>query len=234
MRTRLTGLFVAILFAAAASAQGYQAQEVYKFSNGAQAQNASALKNFSHSGEVQGSQFLFRNWVKGVIVNNEGVEFTNGSFNYDKISQNLYINTNENNQAFLIFKKDVKSFTLSEGDSTVTLEKVPALNNDQFYSVLAKGPRYSLYALTKTKFIPASFSTNGISSSGNTYDEYRDEKSYFIVSASGAAHPVSMKKKSVKAALEADKDKVETYFKQNAEATLDEAFVSMLVQSLNL
>lgn len=227
-------MIVGVLVASTAMAQGYQVQEVYKFANGAQAQNATALKNFGHSGEVVGSQFLFNTWVKGVIVNNEGVEFTNGLFNYDKISQNLYINTNENNQAFLVFKKDVKSVTLTDGVTTVTLEKVPALKTDQLYTVLAKGSRYTLYALTKTKFVPASFSTNGISSSGNMYDEYRDEKSYFIVSASGAAQPVSLKMKSVKAALQADKEKVEDYLKQNPDATIDENFVSLLVQSLNL
>src|SRR5712671_4415370 len=46
---------------------------------------------FASSKSTVGSQFLFGDWVKGVIVNNAGSRFSDGLFNFDKVGQNLYM-----------------------------------------------------------------------------------------------------------------------------------------------
>ena len=79
-------------------------------------------------------------------------------------------------------KKEIGTFTLTDGKQEYTFEPVDIINPLQFFAVLAKNDKYALYKLIKTKFIKADYHTNGLSESGNTYDEYKDEADYYIVS----------------------------------------------------
>jgi hypothetical protein len=129
----------------------------------------------------------------------------------------------------------VKSITLSDGVKTYTMEKVPSLDPDNLYAVLVKGNKYSLYSQTKTHFIAANYFTNGISSSGNMYDEFKDEVKYYVVTPDGKNNEVPLKRKAVKKIFEAEKEKVSEFFKANDTAgNFGEDFLKSLVESLSL
>ena len=193
------------------------------------------LHPFSSRPNTVGSQFLFADWVKGEVININGMQFTEGLYNFNKVSQNLYVQMKDtiNTVAFLVDREQLKSIYLSDGIQSFQLEKVPALDPASFYTVLAKGNKYSLYSQVKTKFIGSDFETNGIVSSGNTYDEYKDAVSYWVVFADGSSHEVSLKKKSIKNVFAGEKEKVDQFYKANGDQQQDENFLSRLVSSLN-
>jgi len=193
------------------------------------------LHPFSKRPNTIGSQFLFDDWVKGTIINMNGVEFTEGLFNFNKVSQNLYVQMKDtaNNVAFLVDREQLKSIALSDGVQSYLLEKVAALDPGSFYTVLSKGKKYSLYSQVTTKFIASNFETNGIVTSGNSYDEYKDELTYWVVFADGSVHELSLKKKSIKTVFDADKDKVDQFYKDNSALGQNEIFLSSLVTFLN-
>ncbi|MDP4264340.1 MAG: hypothetical protein Q8941_17550 [Bacteroidota bacterium] len=201
----------------------------------AQTQVVYELNPFGKKGNVVGSQFLFADWVKGKVINREGVEFTAGLFNFNKMSQSLFIQLNDTSKtvAFQVDKRQLKSIYLSDETGSYLLEKVAALDTNSFYRAIAKGSKYSLYSLIKTKFIPSNYESNGIVSSGNLYDEYKDEVTYYVVFANGSVHEISLKKKSVKSVFEAEKEKVDQFYKASADDEQNEDFLSRLVTSLN-
>jgi hypothetical protein len=181
-----------------------------------------------------GSQFLFKDWATGMVTNKEGVSFSGGLFNYDKINKNLYILKDDT--TFLINKfqlQTIRLHDLADSNTRYVLEKIPSLKTDDLYFVVAKGNKYSLVKEIRTKFIAADYQSNGIVSSGNMYDEFKDEYKYYIIFPNGSAHDVSLKKKSIKNALEAEKDKVEQFYKANPDEDQTENFLSRLITSLN-
>jgi len=188
---------------------------------------------FTKTGNVVGSQFLFKDWAKGMVVNKQGVGFTDGLFNYDKIHKNLYVFKNDT--IFLVAKYQLQTIRLhDESDSnSYVLEKIPSLKTDDLYFVVSKGTKYSLMKEVTTKFINANYQTNGIVSSGNMYDEFKDEYRYFVIFPDGSSHEVSLKKKSIKSVLEAEKEKVDQFYKANADDEQNESFLSRLIASLN-
>ena len=205
------------------------------FSSGAGATiNTSSIPTFSHTEATVGTRFLFKNWVKGKLVNNAGQTFAEGLFNFEKIPQVLYVKTNSTNKVYVFQKTELKSLMFTDGDIVYQFEKIPSLNNSSLYRKLAGGSKYSLYSLMRTSFQKANFTTNGIITTGNPYDEYRDEITYFVVFADGKAKEVSLKKKAIKKFFEADKNKVDKYFSENDDTTIDEKFLIQLIDSLNL
>jgi hypothetical protein len=239
MKIKTITLVTAILVCFLANAQNNSlsvSSDFETFSSAAQfGINTSSISSFSRKQETVGSQYLFTTWVNGSVTNNAGVTFKNGLFNFDKISQNIYIKISDSirNAAFLVDKKQLKSISLNDGTTSYLFEKISSLNNDRFYNALAKGKKYSLYSYTKTTFIPSNYESNGIVTSGNLYDEYKDELSYYVVFADGSAHEISFKKKTIKSLFEPEKDKVDEFFKTNESLPLDEKFLSLLVENLN-
>ena len=193
------------------------------------------LNPFSKRANTVGSQFLFDDWVKGKVINTNAAEFTEGLYNFNKISQNLYVQMKDTSSsvAFLVDRDQLKSIYLSDGNQSYLLEKVAALDPGSFYSVLAKGNKYTLYSQVKTIFIASNFETNGIVTSGNNYDEYKDQVSYWVVFADGSPHEISLKKKSIKNVFAAEKENVDQFYKTNAAAEQNEMFLSGLVTFLN-
>ena len=79
----------------------------------------------------------------------------------------------------------------------------------------------------------ADYQTNGITETGNKYDEYVDEWQYFILSSKGELMKIELKKKSIEKVLENESSKVESFFNDHKRDKVDEAFVKSLLQSLN-
>ncbi|MDP4264339.1 MAG: hypothetical protein Q8941_17545 [Bacteroidota bacterium] len=195
--------------------------------------NSSSLVSFTRKEETVGCQFLFKNWAKGMVTNKQGVSFSNGLFNYDKINKNLYILKGDT--TFLVDKYQIQSVMLHDDANTdnYVLEKIPSLKTDDLYIVISKGAKYSLMKSVETKLVLADFHTNGLISSGNKYDEFKDEYKYFVVFPDSASHDVSLKKKSIKSIFDTEKEKVDSFFKEHSGDELNENFLSRLITSLN-
>ena len=194
---------------------------------------STSLQSFTHKQDVVGSQYLFKDWVKGSVTNKAGITFTNGYFNFDKINQSLYLQLKDTSAAFLIDKNQLKSVSLSDGNTSYLLEKVPVLDSSNLYNALVKGSKYSLYSFTKTSFIPSNYQTNGIVTTGKLYDEFKDEVTYYVIFPDGSPHQIALKKKAIKSLFQTDKGKVDKFFKVYSDSQLDENLLKSLVEELN-
>jgi hypothetical protein len=188
---------------------------------------------FAPAKSTVGTRFLFTDWAKATVVDNSGATFSNGLFNFDKVGQNLYMQLPDTNAVLHVNKHDVKSVTLTDGTVTYVLKKVAALDTNNFYNALVEGDKYCLYRFTKTTFIPSDYTSNGIVTSGNLYDEYKDEITYYVIFPNGSVHETSLKKKSVKNLFGSEKAKVDNFFKAFSGETFDEKMLTLLVQNMN-
>lgn len=195
-----------------------------------QTQVVLARNPFNQKNNTVGTQYLFPLWVKGNLVTNDGKSFSY-LYNFDKIDQRVY-RLQEDSTIFLIDKDQVKSLLLSDGGTEYDFEKIPSLQDGGLYRVLVKAAKYRLYSFTKTKFIASNYTTNGISSSGNTYDEFKDAVSYYVVMADGSTKEIELKKKSIYSIFPEEKIKIDQFFKEHSNR-VDEIFLKSLVAALN-
>jgi hypothetical protein len=188
---------------------------------------------------TKGSRYLFdTSWAKGTLVSANDTEIRNDSFyfNFDKISQNIFF-TQDLKNVFELDKKEYKSFVLRWHDSVYAFEHVFAINNSDFFQVLVKTPdKYSLYKFIHTQIKKANYTNNGISESGNKYDEYMDVPEYFIVFPNMEFRNFnSLKKNSIIKvfSLSADKDKVNGFYSGHSRGS-GEGDLKELIRFLNL
>jgi hypothetical protein len=189
--------------------------------------------NFDNS--TKGSPYLFSKWTPGYAITTTDSLIQNNilSFNYDKTTGDLLLTGNKKT-VLAVDTKNVKEFVFfdeSTGSNRV-FEMVKAISPDRFEERLATGKNYTLYKRIATRFVKANFVTNGITSSGNNYDEYIDEPSYYIINNAGVMQKVDLKKKSLIKALITHEDKAKKFFSES-DADIDENFVVDLVRYVN-
>ncbi len=185
--------------------------------------------------DVVGSRFLFNRWVVGYIIkaNGDVAQNPNFLFNYDKQKGDLYYN--ENGKVSVNDKSVVKGFVLENPqDQPVTFELVPGISNDLYAIVLSSGPKYKIYKLIKTKYTPSDFKSDGLSSTGNKYDEWVDEPTYYVMNAKTlAVQPLQLRKKSIKDAFAADGDKLNAFTSAHSSDKIDDDYLKGLGATLN-
>jgi hypothetical protein len=231
MRTKLIITAVFLLFAI----KNVRAQSISGENFAYSTQIVLQLNPFGARKDVVGTKFLYPDWVGGKVINAAGQEFSGGAkFNFDKLTQNLYIQLPDTTKdvAFLVDKWQLKAIYLSDGKSTYNFEKTPSLDTNFFYRVLVKGNKYSLYSRIKTTFTAADYHSNGIISSGNMYDEYKDETTYYIIFPDHSAHEISFKKKAIKSVLKSEEEKVDKFL-DNSTGDINEGLVVKLLGTLN-
>jgi hypothetical protein len=208
------------------------------FSNSASAGTASRTftgVEFHAKEATVGSPYLYTDWVKGSVVTNNDSVVTNPNylFNYNKMSGTLFV-TQDQKTYIEVDQGTFKSFTFIDGKGTHTYIRVPAVKPNVFFLVIAEGPKYTAYKLTKTRFKKADYHTDGIVESGNNYDEYADDNTYYITDGKGKKPlEIDLKKKSLKNALPEEKDKIDKYFAAHQEDPVDDNFLKGLVDALN-
>jgi len=198
--------------------------------------HGSSLPVIHQNEETKGSRYFFKDWVRGTVINDKGETVSDEYclFNYDKISHALLV-TKDKKSMIQVNYSDVQSFTLKDQGGEYVFSKNPLINGKDFFIQLVK-PRgkYSLYKSVKTNFVKSDYRSDGLVESGKNYDEYVDENDYYIVSASWDKYKtVDLKKKSIKEALQDDKDKVNSYFSQHKDDFINESFLIGLINSLN-
>ena len=195
----------------------------------------SALPVFLIKEDTKGNRYLYEKWVSGSILGVDGVVYNSSKylFNYDKLSQKLFMLL-DSNRVLELNSGDIAGFTLRDDTSEYHFERLKNSTNLNFYQPLYKDEKgYSLYKLLKTKYVKANYQTNGIIESGNKYDEYLDDEQFFISSAKEELNRIDFKRKSIEKVLDNESTKVKSFFDQHKGDKLDENFVKNLLRSLN-
>jgi len=198
--------------------------------------NGSVLKTMNKTENTKGKRYVYDDWVKGTATTEKGEIVNNPEllFNFDKMTNDLLI-TQDKNTIIQVNKDIVKSFTLINGNDKTEFERVGPISSTKYLQVISKKDGgHALYKLTSTKFVKANYQTNGLSESGNPYDEYVDNDQYFVVPPGGKEFKiVNLKQKSIKAALTGNEQKVNEYFYKHAGEDIDGAFLKGLVDNIN-
>lgn len=192
------------------------------------------LPMYEHKEETKGSRYLLKNFAYGVVVDNTGKVIADSLhlLNYDKVDGQLMIAQGGGN--YLEVDKDkVAAFAFKTPDTSFILLNVPILSKINYFILVATGPRYSVYKSIRTKFVKSNYVSNGLTESGNNYDEYLDTQTYFWVAGKDSAGVFELKKKSIKTVFAAEKTLVDIYFSQHKLDDIDDHFIKGLVDYLN-
>jgi hypothetical protein len=198
----------------------------------------SGIAAFSHKEETKGSRYLFsETWGKGTVVTMSNSVTNNPrlSINYDKINHNLFV-TEDNKKVIEVDKEQIRSFDLRVGEQEYNYKRIKAIDSSQFFQVLSESPdKYSLYKMTKTRFVKSNYHSDGMVESGNPFDEYVEENYYFIVPPGGQPYKVIMdlRIKALKEVLNADNPRAATYISKHRYDKVDEAFLKDMVDFIN-
>ena len=197
--------------------------------------NAGAmLPVLNHTEDTKGSRYLLKNFASGVVVDNTGriiVDSLN-LLNYDKIDGQLMIAQDAKNY-LEVDKEKVVAFAFRTRDTSFIFLNVPILSKINYFQLIATGPRYSVYKSVRTKFVKNNYVSNGLTESGNNYDEYVDTQTYFWVAGKDSAGVFELKKKSIKSVFASEKPRVDEYFSKHKLDDIDDTFVKGLINSLN-
>ena len=171
-------------------------------------------QTFNNVKETVGSQFLFKQWVHGYIVkmNGDVIQTPALLLNYNKMTGDLFMTENLTS-VMTGDKNTIRSFVIvGPDDVQYTFEMMTGISTDHYCQVISAGPKYKIYKLIKTKFIPSNYKTDGVYSTGNTYDEYADNYDYYVINLTTTAfQPLPLNKKSIKAIFAAEGTKAEDF-----------------------
>jgi len=182
--------------------------------------------------EVVGSRNLLDDYYKGMVVNqHDSIIEADVVFNYDKMTGSLLMK-NDKQEYYTVDDQNIRSFTLKAPGKDYIFEKVPAVNDHDFLEVLAKGNNFSVYKLVRVSYKKSNYHTDGLTETGNKYDEYVDESKYFLLNNnSNSARQFELKKHSITEIF--GQDKAAPYFATHKNDKIDEQFLAGLAASVN-
>jgi hypothetical protein len=189
---------------------------------------------FHQPTETRGTRYLLGSWSSGLVVDQFDTVIKNPTclFNFDKVTGDLMM-TQDRQNYIDIDRGKVKSFALKSNESGFVFTRFPAISND-YLELLGQGPKYAAFKSIKTKLIKANGESNGLTAVGNDFDEFVDTYVYYIVELkSNTAKQIELKKKSIKDAVESDKDKIQKYFTDHKRDDVNDNFLRGLINYLN-
>jgi len=197
-----------------------------------------ALPSFSIKEDTKGSRYLLGDrWGQGVVVTaiDSLVDNRELKYNFDKIQQKLYA-TKDLKTVIELETQGIKAFAIKDGDSLMIFDRVAAIDSSRYFLVLvpAVGGKYALYRDLRTQFIKSNYHSDGMTESGNPYDEYVDYNSYFLVLPGAVrSRRLEMKKKYIKELIPEEKIKVDQFFSIHRYDPIDEILLISLINFLN-
>jgi hypothetical protein len=208
-------------------------KEVSKF--GSRQSGFEAIGTY-HSGNVEGSQFFSPSWTTGTVTNISNEQFgKNYLFLYDKVRQELFMKLKDSSVVLLADKNQISSFTVNT-DKThnfVAAGTYDPSNKGNFFEVLVKNDKgYSLFKLTKCKFVKADERDMEKQRLGEVYDSFQDQVTYYIFK-DGVVQTVALRKNNILKVLSPVRDRVSGYFDQHSDSAIDEGFLLGAVQYIN-
>jgi len=199
---------------------------------------ASFVSYHGDKDSTRGSRLLFDPWPKGFVLGTYDTLLNNDHLflNFDKISHVLYL-TADGKTIIKVETSQAKEIGFTDGSKQTTLVRLEGIDPDLFFQPLSDSTgqnHYALYRLLTTRFIRANYQTNGLTSTGNNYDEYIDDYEYYLVMPGGKSYtPVNLRKKAIRDALATAGPKVEDWFRRHNKEEVNEAFLVGLVNQLN-
>lgn len=191
---------------------------------------------FTIKEETRGSRYLFDKWQPGYVINAKDslIKRPNFMFNYDKMGGGLLL-TQDERSAIEVNRDAIKSFTLyNNAQVPIIFENVPEIDRNHYVEVIATGKKYRIYKLVKTKFEKSNYSTDGVVTTGNPYDEYIDEGSYFVIKdGGGQPQKIALKKKSIKETFAADGSKLNQFMTDHSADDIDDNYLKNLGDYMN-
>ncbi|MBS1662198.1 MAG: carboxypeptidase-like regulatory domain-containing protein [Bacteroidetes bacterium] len=225
--------------AATGTRPGYDQSKVYITNTPANTfYRMSALPAFSIKEDTKGNRYLLgERWGQGVVVTRADSLVDNKAllFNFDKIQQKLYT-TKDMNTIIELEPSEIKAFAIKDKDSLMIFDRVAAIDSGRYFLVLvpAVSGKYALYRDLRTRFVKSDYHSDGMTESGNPYDEYVDNNTYYVVLPGGLkARRIEMKKKYIKDILPEDANRVNQYFSKHRYDPIDEALLKDLILFLN-
>jgi len=191
---------------------------------------------FNPKEETKGSRYFYKDWAHGVVINTKG-EINSGEnylFDYDKVGGGL-LATKDRHSAIEVDRDQVSFFTMvSSGGDTVTFANVPQIDPAHYVQLLSSGNKYKIYKAIKTNFTKANYHTDGITSTGNNYDEYVDEISYYVINVqTNQMQKITLKKKAIKDVFAKEGDKLNKFMSTHSSDDIDDSYLSSLGSTLN-
>ena len=183
-----------------------------------------------------GSPFLLPIYVQGLVVNqlDSVINKPDYEYNYDKKSGNLLLKRN-NQDPIAVNKDQVHMFCLKLDKGGYIFMKVPLINANEFFQVIAKGSKYSAYKLYKNIFVRANQqSSTGYTQDGKNYDEFKDVETYYMMDETKQEWSAfELTKRSIRKTLNAQSPAVEQYFKDHRTNELTESYLAEMLGKLN-
>jgi hypothetical protein len=189
---------------------------------------------FHQPTETKGTRLLLSNWSQGIVVDQNDTVIRNPSFlfNFDKVTGDLMMTQDQQNYID-IDREKVKSFALRNNDVGVVFTRVSSISKE-YLELLGQGPKYAAFKSIKTKLVKATGESNGLTAVGNDFDEYVDTYVYYIIDLkTNAAKQIELKKKSIKDAVDSDKDKAEKYFADHKRDDINDMFLKGFINYMN-
>ena len=190
----------------------------------------STVSTFRPSEAIQGSPYLFDNWVKGNVIlkNNQILKETEPMLNYDKIQKQLIVKITDN-QILSVNMQDIEQFSLEDKSASITLINIPEISASPVVQ-LYKDSFYALYKLIDTQFFKADYENKGLYESGHKYDRYIDKASYFIIANSKKTFSINSGSKNDIKKLSASLPEVNQFLKDNNSIIeLDQYLINLTV-----
>ncbi|GGA97266.1 hypothetical protein [Puia dinghuensis] len=215
-------------------------QEASRLTNPADAASYNRTGSFVswHGGDkdsTRGSRLLFYNWPKGYVIGIYDTVLRDDRLflNYDKISHVLYF-TVDGKTIIKVQTTQARELHFVDSGKQTVLVRIDGIDPKIFFERLSDSSgnyHYTLYREIKTQYRRANYETNGLTSTGNNYDEYVDTYEYYIVMPGDRLYThVRLKKKDIRQALG---PKADAWLAVHSSDPINEAFLIGLVNQLN-
>ncbi len=194
---------------------------------------SNSVGSFNSTENTKGRRYFFDEWVRGTVISASGKKINSEDlyFNFDKVNNSLIV-SKDKKEVIEVVGDSIREIRFASKDQVYDFVKEEKISPQHFVQQLQKNDLLSLYKTINTKFVKSNYTTNGLSESGNPYDEYVDAPAYFI-SYKGEFRPVTLKFKSIKTALKEEPKKVNDYYDQHQNDEVDEDFLVNLVIYIN-
>jgi len=194
--------------------------------------SGSGLNSFNSTENTKGRRYFFDDWVKGSVISVSGKEIgADYFFNFDKVTNNLLV-TKDKKEVIEVNKESLKEIKFNDKGTDYDFEMAPKISPYKFVEVLIKNDKVGLYKTINTRLIKADYNTNGITETGNPYDEYVDAPTYYV-SYKGEMRPVLLKFRSMKSELKEESKKVNDFYADHQNDEVDENYLKKLVDFIN-
>ncbi|NLP58782.1 hypothetical protein [Lutibacter sp. B1] len=177
----------------------------------------------SQSREIKGTDFIYDEWNKGILVLNDSVFSKQDYLKYDTYKDRVLIkNMNNISEVIEIKDKSFTGFSIIEGKKNIKHDfvKIPSENfkdEDQggFYEIVFNKENTNYFIKKNSKVLYDPNRSKGTQTINNYPLEYRDIVEYYIKNNEGLYVNVKLKKKDIKSILTNHSQDIDFYIKAN-------------------